>query len=183
MLRFLGFIAAGLIIVSAPFTVYFLCVGHFQDFISEYFVNTFHTVREMQGVPGSTPDGRLSGLKFLMKSREWLGIVFKIILILVAWLPFKLYKSNTLRASIWVYYLIVAILSSVIIHEYYLNNLTNFAFFGVVSIISYFPRITIPGSILTGGAMLLFTVMLENSEQDKMIGEFSDVESAVRKQE
>lgn len=174
--RYFGCMVLGFMAIVVPFLIYFISTGSIGDFYQEYFVNTLSTVGNIQGLPGEMPDGRHSGLAFLLLSKSWLGIVFKVSLILVAWLPLRLYKDNLLRVGIWVSFLATAIMCSSVIHEYYLNSLAIFCVFGVITAVSYLRKVTMAGSVVSAAVVIAIIVLAENSFLGK--GEFADVKSA-----
>lgn len=179
---FVSVIFAGILALWLPFAVYFLAAGNIGDFAREYFINAYLTVREMRGVPGEYPDAAASGLKHLIKSRMWLGIVFKALLILSAFLPTKVYKSNMLRVAIWGSLAAAAFFSSLVIHEYYLACLGIFAFWGMVSVCSFIRRMGVSASIFSGAAAILIVIIAGNSRCMDRQGEFHDTRLALHQQ-
>lgn len=166
----------GFLTVVVPFMVYLISLGAFSFFINEYFINTFKTVGTLHGSPGELPNDSQIGFWFLLRTKGLLGIVYKLALVFVAYLPLRVYSTNFLRMAIWVSFIAVSMVVTNIVHEYYMNSLAVFFFLGTVSLVSFFKTPTVPVSLLFGGLAIACIVVA----QDELVGkgEFSDPKRA-----
>lgn len=153
--------ALGFLTVAAPFAVYLIAVGAWNDFISEYFINTFATMQAIAGATGEYPGGNfLHYIKLAAGSFVAPGIIYKLSFIGLLWLPKRLYHGNMLRAAIWSWYIVTVLGIVGVIHTYYLNLLSIFFVFPAVTFCSKLHRVNTWVVPATGAGIILAVATL-----------------------
>lgn len=164
LFKFIGLILCGFSVVVLPFVLFLLFQGAFENFISEYFINTLITVnivRDLAPLPWNT---------------KWFILLFIIITLLALWMPKRIFKSQWLKFSIFTWFVISLIIVLFGAQEYYFNILGIFAFPGLCSLAAMMARVDYAKSILIG-ALSIFCIAYFSTFLQK--GEFYNVEAAL----
>lgn len=160
------YLLVGFVMMLTPFLVYFFSKGIFIDFIREYFINTLFTVHNIYSAPSPW-------------TTRWAILYFVILFALVAYMPKKLYPSGWFRITVWCWFVATFLMILSGVHEYYLNLLVIFSFFGICSLVALCRRLNLLTSSLLGLVVLACIILTSICYKD---GEFHDSEGAFRKQ-
>lgn len=149
--RFLLWYVTGWLAMVAPFLVYFLASGTFEAFISEYFLNTFSTIRQMGAVEDS-PRGFFSLYfsKSLVSAFIWLITICFLI---------TLYMFRAKSWMVWALtaWYVISIIPCCMVSQVHLNYFLYpciFAFGGAIWFAERFRGLTLAGAV-TGGAVII----------------------------
>lgn len=164
-LRFLLLFAAGIAAITLPFVIYFLSVGAFDDFIREYFLNTFSTISTVsreETAAGESIALRLPLNAAILYFRYHIITGFMWIVLVALCLGVYLFrKSGWLAATLILWYIACVGVCAVVgfAHFNYFLNLSIFSFGGIMLIASLLPRLGTEDSVIIGGCLLVIVAI------------------------
>lgn len=149
--RFLIWFIGGTAAIVVPFIVYFLCVGAFDAFIHEYFINTFSTIQTMGGSEEAP-----SGFFPLFFSRSIVSAFIWLITIGFA-LTLYLFRREKWMVGALALWFIVSIIPCCMVSQDHLNYFLYpciLALGGIIWFTSLFRGLNFAGAII-GGAVII----------------------------
>lgn len=157
------FLSACLLVVL-PFAIYLLSVGAFDDFINEYFINTFKTIFNLRSEESQSLTAlrhrwpyRAVGLFF---PTHFLATFLRFTLLGLIIIGYLCRKNLWFVFSIAIWYALSMLLLSMVDSEFYFFPLSVFTLGIGILCANLFKNINLPGCIIWGGSLLLLLTLI-----------------------